>query len=59
MLNLLPVPSRKSVGNHVLLAEPLAFPEITDPAAKGLKELLLISHDSSCRVRRAKTPRAD
>lgn len=42
--DLLPVPCRKTVANHVLLAVSSLFPQVSDSLAESTKKLLLIRH---------------
>lgn len=58
-LDLLPVPSRKAEGNHVLLRITGGLPKLLRSLSKSAKELGVVDHASLCSGTRAKTPRAD
>lgn len=58
-LNLLPVPSRESERNHVLLAVAVLSAKCLDPLPEGLEEFLLIRHLLANTLTRAESPRAE
>jgi len=58
-LDLLPVPSRKAEGDHVLLAKAAPFAQLANSFPETGKELCLIRHPPVCKDPRAERPRAD
>ena len=58
-LDLLPVPSRESEGDHVLLGVTAPFAQIANPATERSEKPGLIDHEGLCRASRAEVPRAE
>ena len=58
-LNLLPVSSRKTERDHVLLTVTVLLAQSTDALPQRFEKLLFVYHAAVCTVARAETPRAD
>ena len=57
--DLLPVSGRETMRNHVLLTEPFALAQPSNPLPEPPEELPLIYHAEICSITRAEMPRAD